>query len=76
MGTLSNFGVNLWKTMVCPKTVIFVKCHVFGGHLNEISVVYWEFDVRLSQRAILCAKSVEMTGVRLQILELSGRKVR
>ena len=74
MGTLSNFDVNLWQTIVCAKTVIFVKCHVFGRHLHEIRVVYWEFDASPSQRAIFCATSVEMTGVRLQIVDLLGRK--
>ena len=75
MGTLSNFAVNSSQTMVCPKTVIFVKCRVFGGHLHEIRVVYWGYDASLSQRAIFCPKSVQMTGVQLQIVELLGRKV-
>jgi len=56
--------------MICEKTVIFADFSVFGGHLHEIGVGYWGFDASLSGREILCAKSVEMTGVWLQILEL------
>jgi len=62
MGTLSNFDVNLWQTMVCAKMVIFVKCHVFGEYVHEIPVVYWRFDASPSQRETLCIQIVGNDG--------------
>jgi len=63
------------QILVCPKTVVYVKCPVFGGQLTKIRVACYGFNVSTVQRETLSTQAMEITRVGLHIAETLGRKL-
>ena len=70
-----KYGGKFRQISVCPKTVVFVECPVFGGRLTKIRVACSGFNVSALQTETLSTQTMEITRAGLQISEILWRKV-